>query len=131
METKRNMSEHDKQCTARLKTIWGQQKHILGLTQEKVALKAGWSSAAAFGAYLHGRIPMNLQAKFKIAQILEVDPKEIDPDMPVVLSDDLTDDEKQLLVSFGKLPARLKKAMLVQIRALANVDDLQNQAASH
>ncbi len=126
------MSEHDRQCADRLKGIWNARKQELHLTQEKVAQLAGWSSASAFGAYLHGRIPMNLNAKITLAKILEVDPKEIDPNMPAVPSNELTDDEKQLLANFSKLPIRLKRAMLVQMRALAsNEDDLQNQATTH
>ena len=132
MKTKRKMSEHDKQCADRLQQVWNNKKRALGLTQEKIANAMGWANASAFGAYLHGRIPMNLNAKLKLAEVLQIDPTTIDPELPewsVVRSEELSDDERQLLSNYGKLPEKLKEMILVQISALTM--DLQNKPISH
>ena len=64
-----------------LRRIYDQKKKSLGLTQEKLAEKCGWKSQGSVGQYFLGRIPLNTDAKIKLANALEIPVTDIDPEM--------------------------------------------------
>jgi transcriptional regulator with XRE-family HTH domain len=63
-----------------LRKVWDRKKRDLGLTQVKVAQTLGIAQAS-FNQYLNGRIPLNTNFVLKIAEILEVEPGEISPEL--------------------------------------------------
>ncbi|WP_444923472.1 S24 family peptidase [Microbulbifer sp. DLAB2-AF] len=81
MTKRRQLTPEEKASTQRLRDIWDKRRKVLGLTQEKAAHLLGWSSQSAVGAYLQGRIPLNTDATIKFAELLEVEPAEIDPNL--------------------------------------------------
>ncbi|MCV6636584.1 leucine-rich repeat domain-containing protein [Candidatus Albibeggiatoa sp. nov. NOAA] len=91
-----------------LKRLWNQEKNRLGLTQASAAEKLGWANASAFGQYLNGNIAMNFEAVFKIAALLEIDPREIQPDLPnwALRPLQLREDESVLLLLYNCLDDR-------------------------
>lgn len=76
---RRQLTPAEKASTQRLRYIWDAKKKALGLTQEKAAHLLGWSAQGSVGQYLNGRIPLNTDAILKFADLLQVDPAEIDP----------------------------------------------------
>lgn len=124
------MTEHDELCAKNLFRIWNNKKRDLGLTQEKVAKRANWSGASAFGHFLHGREPLNEKTILKLSEILEVKPSEIDPEFfsgVPMLPDELSEDQKELINDYNALSPELQRAILTQIKALR----LQNNQLSH
>ena len=85
MVAKRELTEAERDCAVRLRRIWERKRLVLGLTQEKVAYACGWSTQGAFGHYLQGKNPLNVDAVFKLARVLEVDPREIMPGLHEML----------------------------------------------
>ena len=63
-----------------LRKVWDKKKRELGLTQVKVAQTLGIAQAS-FNQYLNGRIPLNTNFVLKIAEILEVEPGQISPEL--------------------------------------------------
>lgn len=76
---KRRLTFHQQIAQKNLKTLWDAKKNKLGLTQQKAAKMAGWSTQASVNQYLNGYIPLNLKATFIFARILEVSVTDIDP----------------------------------------------------
>lgn len=85
MVARRELTDIERDNAARLRRIWDRKRLSLGLTQEKVAHACGWSTQGAFGHYLQGKNPLNIDAVFRLARVLEVDPREIMPDLHEML----------------------------------------------
>lgn len=51
------------------------------LTQEELAHACGWRSQGSVHQYLHGKIPLNLEALLKFSRALDVDPEAISPQL--------------------------------------------------
>lgn len=85
MVAKRELTTDERNCAARLQEIWERKRRMLGLTQEKVALACGWSTQSAFAHYLNGKNPLNIDAVFRLSRVLEVDPREIMPELHELL----------------------------------------------
>lgn len=86
MVAKRELTESERGNAMRLRQIWESKRVALDLTQEKVAHACGWSTQGAFGHYLQGKNPLNIDAVFKLAKVLEVDPREIMPELHDILA---------------------------------------------
>ena len=69
----------------RLKTLWTQLKRDLGLTQITASKQLGMSQPT-LSQYLNAVIPLNTDTVFKFAELLRVDPVEIDPSLKDVHS---------------------------------------------
>lgn len=85
MVAKRELTQAERECAERLRRIWERKRQALELTQEKVAYACGWTTQGAFGHYLQGKNPLNIDAVFKLARVLEVDPREIMPELHEIL----------------------------------------------
>lgn len=85
MVAKRELTIEEREWAVRLRRLWERQRRVLGLTQEKVALACGWSTQGAFAHYLTGKNPLNIDAVFRLARVLEVDPREIMPELHELL----------------------------------------------
>lgn len=68
----------DQKKAKRLRDIWHRVKSDLGLTQVIGAKKLGITQPT-FSQYLNAIIPLNMEAIFKFADLLDIDPVEIDP----------------------------------------------------
>ena len=77
MTNKRPLTNEKRLLAANLKRVWLSKKSALGLTQEKVALAWGWTQGN-ITQYLNGHIPLNTDTVNKFANLLGVDPSEID-----------------------------------------------------
>lgn len=64
----------------RLNRIWNLKRKELGLSQEKAADMYGCSQGN-ISQYLNGKIPLNTDAIYKFAEILQVSPAEINPSL--------------------------------------------------
>ena len=62
-----------------LRKIWNDKKHQFEITQVAAAKKLGWTQGA-FSQYLNNITELHTDAVAKLANFLEVDPHEIDPD---------------------------------------------------
>ena len=62
-----------------LRKIWDNKKHQFEVTQVQAAKKLGWTQGA-FSQYLNNLTELHADAIAKLANFLEVDPHEIDPD---------------------------------------------------
>ena len=98
---KRNLSSHEKTAHQNLRKIWDDKKRTLGLTQEKAADVFGCSTANV-GFYLTGTQPLNIKTTIAFANLLKVNPTDIDPRLSD-LSIQLTDAELTLLRLFRRL----------------------------
>jgi hypothetical protein len=78
MATKRIITQQDRDNARRLKRLWEQRKGDLGLTQISGA-KALEISQPSFSQYLNCVIPLNTDAIIKFAELLRVNPVDIDP----------------------------------------------------
>lgn len=74
------LNAEEKALADRLHSIWRRKKKELSLSQEKAAHIYGCSQGN-ISQYLNGKIPLNTDAIYKFASILEVSPSEIDPKM--------------------------------------------------
>lgn len=63
----------------RLRACWERRKGELRLTQSKAAEALGFSNQTAISQYINGRIPLNMEAAFKFAELLEVPIDELSP----------------------------------------------------
>lgn len=90
MAKRRELTPEEKTWAENLRRIWERKKNALGLTQEKAAAAMGFKSQGSWWQYLHGKIPLNTDAKLKAAKLLQVSVKEIDPSFEIpVKSDDV------------------------------------------
>lgn len=79
------LNPEELELSKRLRMIWDRKKKALSLSQEKAAEMYGCTQGN-ISQYLGGKIPLNTDAIYKFASILEVSPKEIDPAMDSRLS---------------------------------------------
>jgi transcriptional regulator with XRE-family HTH domain len=77
--TRRPLTQEELEDAKRLKKIWNQKKEELMLSQVKVAQEMGFSSQAAVSQYLNAKLPLNMQAVAKFANVLHSKVEEISP----------------------------------------------------
>jgi SOS-response transcriptional repressor LexA len=99
---RRKFTPADLDAARRLRSIWERKKEALGLTQEKVAYECGWRTQGAFNHLVTARVPLGVAATLKLAQVLQVAPEEIRPDI------------KQLLETVGAPPPTTAEASNVR-----------------
>lgn len=87
MVKRRELTAEELQVAQRAKSLWLEKKRSEGLTQEDANNALGWSQSA-FGQYINGRIPFNLEALIKISGFLGVRPADLDPKIHDLLVDD-------------------------------------------
>lgn len=75
---KRELTTQELTECAALKAAYMRQRHVLSLTQEKVADELGMNQGS-FGHYLNGRNALNLEFASKISRILQVPVSEFSP----------------------------------------------------
>ncbi len=110
MKRERIFTQAEKDAAVRLKKIWYSKKKELNLTQEKVAQMCGWGNQSAFGAYLHARVQLNVEAVLKLAKVLKVHPAEIMPEIEALLPDSInTNNESRSNLSYGLTDGAYKK----------------------
>lgn len=88
MTKRRETTPEEKHEAARLRAIYEARKAAAkaaggSLSQALVAEMCGWSNQSAFGHYITGRLPLNLEALLAIAKALEFDPSEVSPRLTV------------------------------------------------
>lgn len=81
----RRLTKEQHEDVQRLRALWDVKQTELGLTQAEVARLCGWRQTSAFGHYLHGRTPLNVEAACKLARVLRVNPEEIMPSITKIL----------------------------------------------
>lgn len=69
-----------------LRKIWNDKKDQFEVTQVQAAKKLGWTQGA-FSQYLNNLTELHADAVAKLANFLEVDPHEIDPDYHPIEAD--------------------------------------------
>lgn len=84
MSNRRELTPEEKLEAERLKAIYEDRKAAAKakgerLSQALVAEMCGWSNQSAFGHYVIGRIPLNLDALLLIAKHLQFDPADVSP----------------------------------------------------
>lgn len=84
MAKRRPLTAKELEIAARAKSIWEAKKKEEGLTQDDANSVLGWSQSA-FGQYINGKIPFNLDALIKVAKYLGVPVARIDPDVHDIL----------------------------------------------
>ena len=72
------LTQEELQWAANLKRVWLRKKKELSLSQEKVAELYGCTQGNV-SQYLNAKIPLNTNAVYKFARILQVAPTEINP----------------------------------------------------
>jgi predicted transcriptional regulator len=111
----------EQDMTDRLYSVWLKKKAPLGLSQERAADMFGCTQAN-ISQYLNGKIPLNTDAIFKFAKILQVAPEEINPNIgeivPFTASGQIT--ASDMLPVLGKMP--LKEVMKFLGMAEAIID---------
>lgn len=95
---RRPLTDYEKQCAARLKSIWLAYKAVHCVNQIWLGEQLGGKSQALAGQYLGGKIPLNLNAIIRFSEILGCSPKDIDPSVPV--EDALTERERFILMAY-------------------------------
>jgi transcriptional regulator with XRE-family HTH domain len=60
---------------------WREKRDTLGLTQEKAAALLGFETQAGVSHYLRGYTPLNLEATLNFAQLLQMSPLAINPEL--------------------------------------------------
>lgn len=81
------LAPEERAAADRLKALWLQKKKALKLTQQSAAHALGWGSQGAAWQYIHGKIPLNWAAVVGWAKLLEVEPREIYPELADKLGD--------------------------------------------
>lgn len=130
MVAKRELTESERECAMRLRQIWERKRLALDLTQEKVAYACGWSTQGAFGHYLQGKNPLNIDAVFRLARVLEVDPREIMPGLHEILieffpelgsvnSPPISEEVMRIALALQALPSKDRASLQKIVDALA------------
>lgn len=70
----RVITDHDRACAQRFKSIWTRKKGELGLTQLQLAEKMGYNSQSMISQLLNARVALNTDAVLRLAQVLKVAP---------------------------------------------------------
>lgn len=76
--TNRSITPADMANAVRLKALWQSKKADLGLTQTIAAQKLGYKSQSMVSMQLKGEVALNTDAVLKWAQLLKVNPGDID-----------------------------------------------------
>lgn len=79
--TNRTITDSDRENASRLASIWKRKKGELSLTQRHAADKLGYKSQSMVSMQLTGEVALNTDAVLKWAQLLRVEPSEIDPSL--------------------------------------------------
>lgn len=77
--TRRALTQEELEDAKRLKKLWNDRKEQLMLSQIKVAEQMGFSSQAAVSQYLNAKLPLNMAAVAKFAQVLRTNVEDISP----------------------------------------------------
>ena len=80
MQEERNMSKDLPLSVRNLRKIWDAKKIQMRFTQVEAAKELGWSQGA-ISHYLNNITELRAPAIVKLANFLEVDPRDIDPDI--------------------------------------------------
>ena len=80
MQEERKMSKDLPQSVKNLRKIWDAKKIQMRFTQVEAAKELGWSQGA-ISHYLNNITELRAPAIVKLANFLEVDPRDIDPDI--------------------------------------------------
>lgn len=94
------VSPEKRAIAERMKQVWQRKKNDLGLTQTSVAERLDMSQSA-FSQYLNGYVASNTDLVIRLANVLGVDPKEIDPKILVSSAPRITLVPRQLLSRGG------------------------------
>lgn len=76
---RRELTPQELDDSKRLRKVWDERKRILNLTQDAAADLMGFRTQGAVSHYLNAKIPLNVAAKLKFAQVLQMRPSEIWP----------------------------------------------------
>jgi transcriptional regulator with XRE-family HTH domain len=80
MTTKRRtLTEEDQEDIRRLREIFETRKKSAGLTQSQLADLCGWESQGTVAQYFGKKLPLNLDAAFRLSKALEVSLDAISP----------------------------------------------------
>lgn len=145
MVAKRELTESERESALRLRRIWERKRLELGLTQEKVAYACGWSTQGAFGHYLQGKNPLNMDAVFKLAKVLQVDPRDIMPGLHDVLKEffpeikgsgsgqplPVSEEVLRVALAIQSLPAKDRASLQKIVDALAQQTQLDDKDCAH
>jgi transcriptional regulator with XRE-family HTH domain len=82
--TRRIITAADLAAAGQLRALWAIYKDKTGDTQERAGARIGLSQAA-FSQYLKATIALNTEAALKFAQLFGVHPREIRPDIDLLL----------------------------------------------
>jgi transcriptional regulator with XRE-family HTH domain len=74
----RTITEHHLACARRLKKLWAERRQTHHLVQTDVAQELGWSQGL-LSQYLNGHTALNTDAVIAFAEVLAIEPKQIDP----------------------------------------------------
>jgi transcriptional regulator with XRE-family HTH domain len=77
--TNRTITQADTDNSRRLNAIWQSKKDDLGLTQTAAAEQMGYRAQSMVSMQLKGEVSLNADAILKWAQLLKVNPGDIDP----------------------------------------------------
>lgn len=77
--TNRTITPADIENSRRLNALWQSKKRELGLTQTSAAKKMGYKSQSMISMQLKGEVALNADAILKWAQLLKVNPGDINP----------------------------------------------------
>jgi transcriptional regulator with XRE-family HTH domain len=105
MINRRSLTDDELIMSKNLRRIWDKKKDKLGLTQEKAGYQFGCTQGA-IGHYLNGKIPLNLRAQLKFAQILQVNATDINPRVDFLIGNlsELSQDAINVAHSYDQLP---------------------------
>ena len=117
-----SLTHSELQKAKRLKAIWVQKKHELGLIQVKAAQQLGIAQPT-FNQYLNGNIPLNTDFLLAFAELLDVNPWDIDPEYRNVRSFKKARDSQVISRALPILGSITGKPS-INLEALPIVDDL-------
>ena len=122
---RRPLTQAEKDAAMRLSAIWQAKKKKLGITQETAAAQFGCNQST-ISHYLTGRIPLNVAAILKFAQILRINPSEIDPNLLGV--DNMVSASNVRLLSHRDVPL-LTQSQIMQFAADPDAFDASKATA--
>jgi len=114
----RKMTELDIEAAKKLRAIWERRKRERSFTQETSSEHLGMNQSAV-SMYVRGAIPLGVEATLKFAYFLDVDPREIRPDLPEwVIAKSPKTKEEPFVRGFSSLSFPHKQAVLQLVDAL-------------
>jgi hypothetical protein len=84
---RRPLTQEEIDDAKRLKILWNSKREDLMLSQVKAAEEMGFSSQAAISQYLNAKLPLNMQAVAKFAQMLRAKVEDISPRYALMVGD--------------------------------------------